>query len=212
MKISVVTPSIRPEGLKVVQECLEQQTLKDFEWLTEIGLPKKDGHDLNAAFNRMLRRAKGDLVVFWQDYVKAGPDCLQKFWDAYEKDKKIFFTAPVGKTSDWKEVKWDWRKHFTEVASWTYWEIDLGAAPLSALKEIGGFDEELDKHWSFDNVNVAMRADLAGYKFANLTDNQAVAWDHDAFLEHPFRKKYNPDFHNQRLDDIRRGNAKIANL
>ena len=33
MKISVITPSIRPEGLKILQECLAQQTFKDFEWL-----------------------------------------------------------------------------------------------------------------------------------------------------------------------------------
>lgn len=33
MKISVLTPSIRPEGLKIVEESLAKQTIKDFEWL-----------------------------------------------------------------------------------------------------------------------------------------------------------------------------------
>src|ERR1035437_8527622 len=88
MKISVITPSIRCEGLKIVQQSLEKQTFQDFEWLTEIGIPGR-GHDLNAAYNRMLRRAKGELIVSLQDFIKAPPQYLQKFWDAYQKVKTV---------------------------------------------------------------------------------------------------------------------------
>ncbi len=210
MKISVITPSIRPEGLKVVQDCLKEQTLTDFEWLTEIGLGTK--HDLNAAFNRMLRRAQGELVVFYQDYIKIEKDGLQKFWDAYQENKNTFFTAPVGKTTNWTEIKWDWRESSDGKADWLRWEIDWGAAPLSALIDIGGFDEALDEYWSFDNVNTGFRANLKGYQFANLPSNKAVAYDHDKHIEHPFRKAYNPDFHNQRLRDIEMGNVVIKLL
>ena len=67
MKISVITPSIRPEGLKIVRECLLNQTFKDFEWLVDINWTGK--HDLNASFNRLIRRASGELIVFYQDYI-----------------------------------------------------------------------------------------------------------------------------------------------
>lgn len=204
MRLSILTPSIRPEGLKVVQECLQQQTFTDFEWFVEIGLPAK-GNDLNAAYNRMLRRATGELVVSYQDWIQIPDDGLQKFWEAYQENKRTFFTAPVGKTTDWKKVVYDWRESPDAAMDWQRWEIDWGAAPLAALKEIGGFDESLDAYWSFDNVNVGLRASLAGYEFKNLHENKAIAYDHDAVSEHPFRDKYNPSFHNERLEDIRHG-------
>lgn len=204
--ISVITPTIRPEGLKIVQECLKQQTFKDFEWLVEVGTPPK--HDLNAAFNRMLKRAKGELIVFYQDYIKVRPDYLEKFWQAYQENPKTFFTAPVGKVKELDysgEIAWDWRAYADAKCDWRTWEIDSGAAPLSALQEIGGFDEELDEYWSSDNVNAGCRADLAGYEFKNLLLNPALAYDHDAFIKHPFRERFKPDFNNQRMDEFRMG-------
>lgn len=205
MKISVITPSIRPEGLKPNQEALASQNFDDFEWLTEIGIPQQ-GHDLNAAFNRMLRRAKGELIVFMEDYTKCTTNGLQKFWEAYQKEPNIFWTAPLGKTLDWKEIKWDGRAYAdASDIPHQHWEIDWGAAPLKALKEIGGFDEELDKHWSCDNINVSYRAYLNGYKFKNLFDNPAVAYDHDVLIPHPFRKNFNPSFNQSRMETFKPG-------
>lgn len=206
MKISVLTPTIRPEGLEITQACLGQQTFDDFEWLVEIGIPPK--HDLNAAYNRMLKRAQGELIVSLQDYIKVTPDYLEKFWRAHEENPRTFFTAPVGKVDNLEfkpPARWDWRAYQDAKPDWRCWEIDSGCAPKSALFEIGGFDEELDKHWSCDNVNVACRADIAGYEFANLFDNPGIAYDHDAFIEHPFRKRYNQSFNTKRMAMFRGG-------
>lgn len=204
-KISVLTPSIRPKGLAVTQHTLAAQTFKDFEWLVEIGIPER-GHDLNAAYNRMLRRAKGELVIFLQDYIKVEPDFLQKCWKFYKAYPNTFFTMPVGKVKEWgDEPVWDWRNSPDAKMMWTMWEIDCAGAPLALLKAIGGFDEELDAHWSCDNVNVGCRADLAGYKFACFIENEAIAFDHDAAMPHPFRKNFKPDFNNERMDLFRRG-------
>lgn len=206
MKISVITPSIRPEGLEIVQECLKRQTFTDFEWLVEVGLGKE--HDLNKAFNKMLRRAKGELIVIYQDWIKIQDNGLELFWNEYQKTPDMFLTAPVGK-QQYKDflgnVNWDWRYYKEGSIDWLNWEIDWGAASLALLKQIGGFDETLDKYWSFDNVNVACRANLAGFKFTNVIENKSVAYDHDAHLEHPFRSKYNPEFHNSRLEQFRHG-------
>ncbi len=214
--ISVVTPTIRPEGLSVVQEALQKQTYQDFEWLVEVGLPKR-GHDLNAAYNRMLRRATGTYIVSLQDWIIPNENGLQIFLDALEADKR-FYTAPVGLTSlrnpdeSDRAFDYDWRKHrsSTDTVTWNEWEIDWAAAPLEALKQIGGFDEALDAHWSSDNVNVGYRAQLHGYQFGNLPENIAYGIKHDELSEHPFRAKYNPDFNNERMERIKLGEIQLT--
>lgn len=204
-KISVVTPTIRPGSLWLTQETLAGQTFKDFEWLVEIGFPTR-GHDLNAAFNRMIKRAKGELIVFLEDFTKIEPDGLQRFWEAYQKHPDTLMTAPLVKVRSWDdEAKiYDWRTE-REDCQWTECELDWGAIPKKVLQEVGGFDEELDAHWSCDNVNLGCRANLAGYKFHCVKDNPALALDHDFIMEHPFRKNYNPAFNNHRMDDFRMG-------
>lgn len=206
MKISIITPSIRPAGLEITQKCLKEQTFQDFEWLTDIGLGNK--HDLNQAFNRLIKRSKGELIVVLQDYIKIGPYGLEKFWEAYQKDKNTFYTAPVCKSKSLNfdgELACDWRMAAPGKIEWMRWEIDWGCCSREALFKIGGFDEELDKYWSCDNVNVACRAEIAGYKFFNLIENPSVAYDHDAFMKHPFREKFKPQFNQQRMRDFTAG-------
>lgn len=207
IKISVLTPTIRGDvGLEPNMESLMSQSFPEdeVEWLVE----QSDGskHDLNAAFNRLLRKASGELIVFMEDYTKATTNGLLKFWQAYQKEPTVFWTAPLGKTRDWKTINWDWRA-YADAINTTYncWEIDWGAAPREALFAIGGFDEELDKQWSGDNVNVGYRAYLNGHKFKNLFDNPAIAFDHDAEIPHPFRKNFDPEFQKQRLDSFKPG-------
>lgn len=215
MKISVLTPSIRMGGLNIVQKGLEKQTFPNdsFEWLTELGLVSQ-GHSLNSAYNRMLRRAKGELVVSLQDYMLIRPDYLQKWWDAYQANPNAFMTAPVGKVDDLNyssQPQWDWRAFRNDEnasirpCEWDCWEIDNGAAPIAALKQIGGFDEALDGHWSADNVNVGCRAQLAGYEFKCLFDNPALAYNHDLHIKHPFRDSFDGILNTKRMAMFRGG-------
>lgn len=201
VKISVITTSIRPKGLEIVRESLISQTFRDFEWLTEINWTGK--HDLNTSYNRLIKRAQGELIVSLQDYIKIEPDALQKLWEAYQKDGDTFFTCPVGKVSneDYSgEPKWDWRVFENAQMDWRMWEIDFGACPKYALYDVGGFDEELDGLWSMDNVSVGMRAEMRGYKFKCLRDIKAIAYDHDAHIGHPFRGQYKPALSNAIMD------------
>lgn len=215
VKITVVTPSIRKEGLEITKKCLAQQTFKDFEWLTELN--KTGVHDLNAAYNRMLRKAKGELIVSLQDYIKVSPIYLQNIWECYKKHPRAFVTMPVGKVDNLDfnpPAKWDWRAYRNDEKNirdceWNCWEIDSGFAPLSALKEIGGFDEALDGIWSGDNVNVGCRAQIAGYEFKCLFDNPALAYDHDVFIPHPFRESFNGSLNTKRMAMFK-GGFKIA--
>jgi hypothetical protein len=191
--ISVLTPSIRPKGLEITQESLKRQTFTDFEWHQEIGLGLK--HDFNQAMNRMIRRSKGELIVIVQDYIKLPDDFLQKCWDAYQEDRTNLYTCPVGKSKSLDfdgDIKWDWRAIPQARMGLEMWEIDSGFCAKAILQEIGGFDERLDEYWSMDNVSVGRRAAILGYGFKCLSDNKCIAYDHDAFIEHPFRANYSP--------------------
>jgi len=204
-RISVLTPTIRgDEALTRVRRSLAGQTYKDFEWLIRKHDPK-DPPNFNKAMNEMLMEATGELVVFIQDYTKIPKDGLEQFWDAYRKNPKVFWTAPVGKTLDDVQIDWDWRIDRGGKCNFMEWEIDYAAAPYKLLKEIGGFDEELDNQWGYDNVNAGFRADLAGYEIRCLEDNRAVAYDHRKTIPHEYKHLMNPNFHNQRLKEIKMG-------
>lgn len=207
IKISVLSPTIRPEGLVPLRESLMKQTMdKDsFEWLVDINVTGK--HDLNASFNKMIKRAKGELIVFYEDYTRILPDGLERFWKAYQEHPDTCFTSPLGKVDNWGDSpRWDWRatKQDPSQTDYTYcgWqtcELDWGAIPKKILYEIGGFDEELDNWWSFDNVSVGDRANKLGYRFKCLFTNPAVAIDHDKIIKHPFRENFNPTEVNMRM-------------
>lgn len=202
MKISVITPSIRPVGLEVTRDSLLNQTFKDFEWIVDINWTGQS--DLNASLNRCIKRASGELIVFLQDFIIIENDGLERFWKAYQENKEVLYTAPVGKIDNGKII-WDWRKSRVGECNWQEWEIDWGACAKDIIYDIGGFDEALDEAWGFDNVNAGLRADLRGYKFLCLSNNPAKAFDHDKHTKHPFRNLRNPELHNYRLDQIRRG-------
>lgn len=175
-----------------MQQSLERQGFASFEWLVEIGFTNKS--DLNAALNRLVRRSKGELLVFYQDNIEIPPDALQKFWEAH-KEQPAFYTAAV--SDDWRNQKENWNvtREFTD------WEIDWGSCPREAIIKIGGFDEALDEWWGFDNVNAGLRAVMAGYKILCI-NNPAKRIPHE---DAPMKKMRNPVFHNYRLDQIRQG-------
>jgi hypothetical protein len=117
MKISVITPSVRPEMIEMVGRCLKRQTFQDFEWL--IGAPasmassfeerllnlqpytfvpeppKKEGdyYGLNKAWNALFRQVQGELIVDYMDGIWIPPDALEKFWFHYQQNPKSCVTA-----------------------------------------------------------------------------------------------------------------------
>jgi hypothetical protein len=118
MKISVITPSVRPKMLEVMEKCLDRQDFQSFEWLV-IGPgelfedqscfaprkaaayefieepPKKEGdfYALCKAWNKGFQEAKGELIVVIQDGIWFPPDMLSRFWGHYQANKKGLVTA-----------------------------------------------------------------------------------------------------------------------
>lgn len=187
-KISIITPSIRPEFLDITQECLEKQTFQDFEWVVEIGLRNR-GYTLPSDWNKLISRCKGDIIVMIQDCIRVDDDFLEKV-SKLDFNKKAY-TFPVSKVMKWgDEPSKDWRSFFESRAIQPHqWETDLAAAPRDLFYTVGGFDEEFDKGWSWENVEIAHRASFAGYSFDVIQDMGGIALDHDRIKPNPFRGK-----------------------
>lgn len=173
-KITVVTPTIRREGLDIVAKSLQNQTFKDFQWLVcspfdyEIpegisGMHLKDAFveneggfwGLNRAYNWLFACSEGDLIVTLQDWIYIPPDGLQKFWDVHEKFPD-FVVSGVGDQYERvnkygkPEVKiWsDPRKNERFGSFYECFPNDCewnwAMIPKKHIAAVGGMDEELD--------------------------------------------------------------------
>lgn len=115
--ISVITPSVRPDGLEIVKKCLKRQTIQDFEWIIAspqkyfISIDRLIGHDYNfefvadppkeegdfwtlcKAWNNAYAHAKGELIVNIQDWIWFPPDLLERFWYHYQSNPRILVSA-----------------------------------------------------------------------------------------------------------------------
>lgn len=195
IEISVITPSIRPEGLEVVRRTLNGQSFRNFEWIPKLSVVKEIP-DLCRSCNDALRVSKGKIIVFLQDYISLlSSDALRKIYDLHQKYGKTAFTYPVGKTIDWKTVDWEWRKHMSidTVLEYHHWEIDFGSIERSAIFEVGGFDEDYDSGFGWENVDLAYRLNKLGLNFRCDSDILSVAFDHDRLTKHPFKNRPNRD-------------------
>lgn len=209
-RISVITPSIRPEGLDVVRATLAAQTFTDFEWIPKLSIPGPIP-DLCRAFNEAVRESKGELIVFLQDFIKIAPDGLERMWKFYQQYPRTGITAPVGQTMDWQSVEWDWRPHVEskELLQFYQWEIDWGAVAREEIVAVGGFDEDYDSGFGWENVDLAARMAKNGVTFRCDPGNLAVAFQHDKFIPHPFKHMPNRDLWAGKQRSIESGIIKL---
>ena len=132
--ISVITATIRPEGLDLVYKALKRQTFTDFEWIivapssihTQITAtigkrqpflthlvpdPNKNDGDvwtMNKAMNTAIKHSEGDLIVSWQDYTYAMSDTLERFYVHFLQEPNVLITAVGNKYTDdtWTSMVW----------------------------------------------------------------------------------------------------------
>ena len=190
MRITVATPSVRPELLAIVEKCLSRQTFpqEDYEWLVcsprnyRFGdwvhePPKREGdyYSLNKAMNAMYKVAKGELIVEITDGIWFEPDTLEKLWTHYEVNPKACIGA-VGNQYDEvingkpEHLVWTDPRIRTDYGS--FWEINpndlelcIGSIPRKGIREVGGLDEKYDRGAALSEKEMALRLDKAGYKF-----------------------------------------------
>jgi len=222
MLISIITPTIRKEGLDIVKLALKRQTFKDFEWL--IGSPfdpeinearwiVDDFKGLTWTFNRisnkLLKSAKGDLIVSWQDYTFADADALEKFARHYLINNKILVSGVGNKYKKvypelgeqiWQDPRIN-NNYGTFYECYPVdWEANFAMAPKQSFYDIGGYDEYLDNYFSMDNVSVVERIDdLKKYKFYldqtiksySLMHNRPEGWDEKHAMHGAYQSRKN---------------------
>jgi len=74
---------------------------------------------------------------------------------------------------------------------------------MGIIRQLGGFDEEYDNGWAWDNVNLAQRAFLLGCKFLIDETNRPKLYPHDQ-IDHTTLTS-NADRHTQTMQDIMDG-------
>ena len=204
---------------------LRRQTFQDFEWviITEdrytykpffiyedlkvrhcFAPPKVSVSNLNASLNAGLRHCQGDYVIFYQDFIELDQDCFQKLYDLASRDQRTFVTTctPNADGTD------DTRYTGADIPRPCYpeqWEANVSIAPMKVLKELGGFDEDYDHGWSWDNVNLAERADMLNCNFIIDESNRPKLLFHVKEPDLNPTMRMNGDFHNARMEEIRRG-------
>lgn len=186
-EITVITPSVRHDGLDLVQKALNRQTFKKFEWI--IVSPSKPPHvckfvqdpgksvgdywSVYKAYNRAVEASSSDLIVSWQDFTFADPDALGKFWVHYKNEPKTLVTAVGNKYKDETFMAQTWKdpRERDDLGSFYQCypndiEWNLCSVPKEAIYSVGGFDEYMDKYSSLCGLDVLQRLDkLGGYDF-----------------------------------------------
>jgi hypothetical protein len=192
--ISVVTPSVRPEGLKVVEECLRRQTTQDFEWVVVMPRkkhqdvhvkpdllladpPKKDSdfYTLCKGWNLAFSKCSGDLVVSIQDQIWFAPDALERLLSHYKNNSKALVACighQYGRIEDNKPQGLVWEDPRVRTNLGTFYEtmpsemeMTFCSIPKQALIDCGGIDEEYDKGAAVGEKEMCWRLDKLGYKF-----------------------------------------------
>lgn len=226
-KVTVLTVTKRGGWASVAIESLERQTFKDFNWvivyepgeilyedtkqlsesnldITLVQAPaKKRPSNLNASDNAGLRACTGKYVMFFQDLIILESDCLEKFVKLAKPD--LFLTSltknPEG---DEEDPRYTWQDEVRECYP-QEWEENVALAPLKAFKELGGYDEEYDNGWAWNNCNVAERAEILGYRFLLDETNRPQLINHTKEpVLHP-EIPPNGELHNKTMKAIRAG-------
>lgn len=235
--ISCVTITNRPGGVDITWSSLRRQTYENFEWVycdtlyagRKMALqeytkndprvvhiqqsPKGSGAKtwLAHAENQGVRQARGELIVFLQDYIHIEPDALIKFWLQYRSNPKCFvsgvgnqygkpgvedvvdkegmitiFKEPFEKKPEF--IVWYDPRIRNDMGSFYKcmpqdWEVNFAACPAEMMYDVGGFDEEYDNiGFAWDNVSVAQRAFALGYEPYLDQSNQSFTVHHEKFF------------------------------
>jgi len=149
----------------------------------------KTNRQIANARNTGLIYADGELIIFFDDYMWVPPDWVKSHWDSYcatkgatiARVKAAKYRAAV-RTEEDLEVMGDDERHgwvrahqpsTYEMASWFY--TFNASAPLGAIVEINGFDEEFDAT-SEEDIDMGLRLYRNGVKFAFLAHDGITAY------------------------------------
>ena len=180
--ISIITPTVRPAGLVMVDECLRRQTVHDFEWL--ISMPERlhgslkierpnvtilcdpepnpgDFYSLNKAWNQMIAKAKADLLVFIVDWVWFPKDSLEILLEWHHKAPNLgvsgrgdhYRSIVKGKP----EVVWEYDNRPGPEIHPHMMELAFASLPREDVLAVGGFHERFDQGAGMSEKDLCVR-------------------------------------------------------
>ena len=186
--ITVITPSVRPEGLEIIKKCLRRQDFTNYEWLVASPFEYKDAiwlkdppknkgdfWGLCKAWNNAYTHAKGELIVNIQDMIWFDPTTLSRFWSHYQSNPRALIGAighqykdvdELGKPRNlvWSDPRLRVDITFQEVPP-SEMEMTMCSIPKQALIECGGIDEEYDTCNAAQEKEMCFRLKHLGWKF-----------------------------------------------
>jgi len=216
MSITVLTPTIRPEGLQAVKKSLDRQT-EDCEWLIGSPFDPKMGKwvrddfaggvwTLNRMYNKMIKEASGDLIISIQDHTSFNPDALERFESHFKINPNAIISGVGNKYSEvyplgeilWKDPR-ETGQGFRKVP---FYEIEFNfcAIPKHLLYRVGGFDEGMDfKFFGMDAYDVVRRLANTGHtdfyidesiRSYSLTHGRVINWEEKNGIHGEYERHY----------------------
>lgn len=231
MKISVVTPSIRENGLDMVKKCLDRQTFKEYEWLVctpyeysgaskRIVEPQKqpqDTYSLNKCWNLLFKECQGKLVVSIVDLMWFTPDVLEKLWLHYQNNPKSCvsgFGHQYERIENGKPEGVVWvdplqkQEQFYQKSPLDF-ELCLSSIPLQAIKDVGGVDEGFDRYAAMSEKEFSLRISKLGYTFWMDQSIEYRAIKHPRLTQNWDERYFaGQSYFKQCIDDIESGKKK----
>lgn len=193
--------------------------------------------NLAHADNLGFANCEGELIVCLQDYIWINPEGLEKYWfhhknhpegilvtgvgDQYsiptkeqmvdEKGKVTVFEKPY--TQKPEVLFWKDPRKRTDLGTFYEctppdWELNWASIPRKIIYEMGGMDEQYDfEGFAWDNVNIAQRADILGYKVYIDQTNECMGFNHDGWWPNPLKvERVSPaKYHHQFMNACYRG-------
>lgn len=253
--VSVITITNREGFWNVMADNLSRQTVKPLEWIivddheqdrSEIASKYAKKYNLNIVYirgdkalktydkphaiaranNKGWQSAKGDLLVYVQDFVIIPEDGIESLVDVYRRNPN----ALIAPTDDyWFSVepdfnnRQDWFNGKTDIFTTHSWrnvrnefsgirdtdnpydfEMDYAGIPRKIVEHLNGWWELFDENVGFDNTEIAYRALKSGYKIIIDDTNMARCVDLDRYIPHTDGSANEKNFKKiQSLDPIR---------
>lgn len=201
---SILTVTKRTGWEEAAEKCVAAQTVPADKWVViregDNAPQKIRASNLNASLNAGLRLIESDFVIFYQDFIELEPDCFEKLLALADDKTWVTTCTPNYDGSD--------DSRYTGIDAPRgcrpeEWEANVAIAPMKMIRELGGFWEELDNGWSWDNVDLAVRAQMLGARFILDESNRPKLYPHEMTSHQTL--PLNKDRYTQHIQAIRDG-------
>lgn len=188
--------------------------------------------NLSASLNAGIRAAEGDLIVLLQDYIWVPKDGLARFNQKAAEEIPCLISGVGHQYSEPSRVDDKWSHHSVWL-EWpgipsgervfddprlrrpgfylcnpVEWEANWSCFHKSIWQVVGGFDEDFDAGWGYDNVNFAERCQLAGFNTFLDTQNEVLCYSHINLFgekEHRDKSPNNQELWHRKYRDLHKG-------